>query len=95
MQQGSGIIQLLTIVIIFVIFWVLLIWPQMRRQKQHKKMIESLQKGDRVITIGGIYGTITYIGDKTVTMKVDENTKIEVDKNAIAGIVERKAKEEK
>ncbi len=93
MSQGQGITQLVFLILIFVIFWVLLIWPQMRRQKQHKKMIESLQKGDKVITIGGIYGVVTHIGENTVIIKVDENTKLEVNKNAIAGIVERKSKE--
>ncbi|MGC8753485.1 MAG: preprotein translocase subunit YajC [Thermosulfidibacteraceae bacterium] len=93
MQQGGALMQLVTLILIFVIFWALLIWPQMRRQKQHKKMLESLQKGDKVITIGGIYGIVTQIGDNTVIIKVDENTKLEVNKNAIAGIVERKVKE--
>ena len=93
MSQGQGITQLIFLILIFVIFWALLIWPQMRRQKQHKKMIESLQKGDKIITIGGIYGIVTHIGENTVIIKVDENTKLEINKNAIAGIVERKSKE--
>ncbi len=81
---------LLPIILIIVVFWFILIFPQQRRQKQHKKMIESLQKGDKVVTIGGIHGVITHVGENTVIIKVDENTKLEVSKNAIAAILEKK-----
>ena len=92
--RGGSIIGLLPLILIFIVFWFILIFPQQRRQKQHKKMLESLQKGDKVVTVGGIHGTVTHIGDKTVIIKVDENTKLEVNKNAIAAIVEKKAKKE-
>ncbi len=93
--RAGGIIGLLPLILIIVVFWFILIFPQQRRQKQHKKMIESLQKGDKVVTIGGIHGTITQIGENTVIIKVDENTKLEVSKNAIAAILEKKEKKEK
>ncbi|BAT71211.1 preprotein translocase subunit YajC [Thermosulfidibacter takaii ABI70S6] len=90
-SRPSGWIQLIPLILIFVVFWFILIWPQQRRQKQHRKMLESLKKGDKVVTIGGIYGVVTHIGDNTVIIKVDDNTKLEVSKAAIANIVERKS----
>ncbi len=90
-SRPSGWMQIIPLILIFVVFWFILIWPQQRRQKQHKKMLESLQKGDKIITVGGIYGVVTYIGDNSVIIKVDENTKLEVSKNAIAAIVEKKS----
>ncbi len=90
-SRPSGWMQIIPLILIFVVFWFILIWPQQRRQKQHRKMLESLRKGDKVVTIGGIYGVVTYIGDNTVILKVDENTKLEVSKGAIASIVEKKS----
>ena len=91
--RPSGWMQIIPLILIFVVFWFILIWPQQRRQKQHRKMIESLKKGDRIVTIGGIYGTVTYIGENTIFIKVDDNTKLEISKGAVASIVERKGAE--
>jgi len=80
------------IILIFVIFYFLLIRPQKKAQSEHKKMIDSLKKNDEVITSGGIHGTITNVKEHSVTMKVDDNVKIEVQKNSIS-IMKRKASE--
>ena len=88
----SGWMQIIPLILIFVVFWFILIYPQQRRQKQHRKMVESLQKGDKIVTVGGIYGVVTHIGENTIIIKVDDNTKLEITKGAVAGIVEKKSK---
>jgi len=93
MNPGAGpLTSLLPVILIFIIFYFLLIRPQKKMQDQHKKMISSLKKNDEVITSGGIYGTITNVKDDTVTLKVDDDVKIEVQKNSIS-IMKRKAGE--
>ncbi len=89
--RPSGWMQLIPLILIFAVLWFILIWPQQRRQKQHKKMIESLKKGDKIVTVGGIHGVVTFIGDNTIIIKVDENTKLEISKNAVAAILEKKS----
>ena len=81
---GNPIISLLPIILIFVVFYFLLIRPQKKAQEDHKKMVASLNKNDEVITAGGVYGTIMNVKENSVTLKVDDNVKIEVQKNSIA-----------
>jgi len=88
----SPLVNLLPIILIFVIFYFLLIRPQKKQQDLHKKMISSLKKNDEVITAGGIHGTIMNVKDNTVTLKVDDNVKVEVQKSSIA-TMKRKASE--
>ncbi|MGI5912408.1 MAG: preprotein translocase subunit YajC [Syntrophomonadaceae bacterium] len=66
------------------IFYVFLIMPRKKEEKRHKALLESLQKGDKVITIGGIIGICARIKDDSVIVKVNENTEIEFRKQAIA-----------
>jgi preprotein translocase subunit YajC len=73
------------LVIIFVIFYFLLIRPQQKKQKEHQEMLNKLGKGDKVITNGGIYGTIAAIGeDGVIHLQVDEKVKIRIARGAIA-----------
>jgi len=88
--QVNPLMNLLPIVLIFIVFYFLLIRPQKKSQDDHKKMVESLKKNDEVITSGGIHGTITNVKDTTVTLKVDDNVKVEIQRNCIASI-KRKA----
>ncbi len=82
--QTQGIIQLVAIwVIMLVLLYLLLIRPQQVREKKHKELIASLKKGDRVVTAGGIHGTIVGIKEDTFLLKVGQGTVIEVDKSAI------------
>jgi preprotein translocase subunit YajC len=74
------------IVFIFVIFYFLLIRPQKRAQDEHKKMIASLKKNDEVVTSGGIHGTIVNVKEAAVTLKVDDNVKIDIEKSCIARV---------
>ena len=88
-QQGNagGMIgSIVPLVLIFVIFYLLLIRPQQKRTKEHKKMLENLKKGDKVITSGGVYGVIEAVGTNTVTVKISENVKVKLGKAFIAAL---------
>lgn len=80
----AGIIQLFFFLLVFVAFYFLLIVPQKKKQQQHQKMVQGLKKNDEAVTIGGIHGTVVNIKEKTFVLRVDENTRIEVDKSSIA-----------
>jgi preprotein translocase subunit YajC len=85
--SGSGsstILSLVPFVLIFVIFYLLLILPQQKKQKQQKAMMESLKKGDKVVTASGIWGTITNLGKETVTLQIADNTKIKMQREFIS-----------
>lgn len=89
---GQGQLALwLPIILIFAIMYFLIFRPQAKRQKQHRMMLEALKKGDRIITAGGIYGTVLSVKDKenTVVVKIDDNTKIELVKSSVAQVVEK------
>ena len=80
---GSSWSGLLMIVLIFVIFWLFFIRPQNKKAKEQQKFRDNLQKGDKVITIGGIHGKVEEVKELTVIISVDHNTKIEFEKSAI------------
>ena len=82
-QQGMDWVGLMPLVLLFVLLYFLMIRPQMKRAKEHKSMTEALQKGDEVITGGGVLGSITKVGDNYVTLQVAENVEIQVKKAAI------------
>jgi preprotein translocase subunit YajC len=81
--QPGVMVNLMPIILIFAIFYFLLIRPQKKKQAEHERMISSLKKNDEVITSGGIHGTIVNVKDLTVILRVDDNVRIEVQKNAI------------
>ncbi|THB63406.1 MAG: preprotein translocase subunit YajC [Spirochaetaceae bacterium] len=87
--QGGGqlLMTVVTFGLVFLIFYFLILRPQNKRQKEQKQMQESLKKGDKVVTIGGIRGTIASIKENTVVLKVDDNTKIEFTRSAVASTV--------
>lgn len=83
-QQGGGVGSLLLLVGIMVIFFIFMIRPQMKRQKEEQKFREGLQKGDQVITIGGICGKIIEVkGDNTVMLEIAKDVVIKVSKSAL------------
>ena len=84
---AGGIMTFLPFVAIIAIFYFLIIRPQNKKQKETQKMLAALKKGDKVVTIGGIHGTIQSVREQSVVLKVDENTKIEFNRSAISGIV--------
>jgi len=95
-QAGGGsswITMLVTFGLIIVIFYFLIIRPQRKKQKDAQSLLANLRKGDRVSTIGGMRGTVQSVKENTVVLKVDDNTKIEFNKNAISTVLERKEEE--
>jgi len=78
-----GYIGLLPIVLMFVLLYFLMIRPQMKRAKEQKAMIEALQKGDEVITAGGVLGRITKLSDAYISLEIAPNTEISVQKAAV------------
>ena len=78
-MSGSGISQFIPLILIFVIFYFFLIRPQQKKVKEHKKMVESLKRGDKVITTGGIVGSIErIIDDDKVEVSISDDVKVEV-----------------
>jgi len=87
---NAGILNFIPLVFIFIVFYFLIIRPQQKKQKEHQAMIGSLKKNDEIVTTGGIFGTIVNLKENTFVIRVDENSKIEVEKKSIAYI--RKAR---
>ena len=81
--QGGGIESMLLILAMFAVLYFLMIRPQMKRAKEHKTMVDALQKGDEVITAGGVLGRITELTDAYVTIEIAANTEISVQKAAV------------
>ena len=73
-------------ILIFLIFYFLIIKPQRTKQKEQKQTIDNLKKNDQVVTTSGIHGTVVLVKDKTVVVRVDDNVKIEFDKEAITSV---------
>ncbi|MCK5179686.1 MAG: preprotein translocase subunit YajC [Candidatus Omnitrophica bacterium] len=88
-QQG-GMSMFMPMILIFAIFYMLVFRPQKKEQKEKLKMRETLKKNDQVVTVGGIHGTVALTKEKTVMLRVDDNVKIEFDKEAITTIVNSK-----
>lgn len=84
--SGSMVGTLIPFLLIIVIFYFFLIRPQNKKQKETQKMLDALKKGDKVITIGGIHGTVSSVKEKTVIVKVDENCKLEFNRTAISSV---------
>jgi preprotein translocase subunit YajC len=80
-------IDLIFLVLLFVVFYFLLIRPQMKRAKEHKNMVASLAKGDEVVTNGGLLGKVTKVGDNFVTLEVADGLEVKVQKQALGSVV--------
>lgn len=92
-SSGGGSGQLVTTFVTFglviLIFYFLIIRPQSRKNRQTKDMLAAIKKGDKVVTAGGIRGTILSVKDQVVVLKVDDNVKLEFSKSAISNVVEQ------
>jgi preprotein translocase subunit YajC len=86
-EEGGGFdwTIIIFLVLIFAVFYFLMIRPQRKRQKQQRELMEGLQRGDKVITIGGIYGQIESLTEDSVVLKMESGTTIRVARNSIAG----------
>ena len=82
--QAGGIAGFLPIIILFAIFYFLLIRPQQKKAKEHREMIANLKKGTRIVTSGGIYGTIVSIDDTTIGLEIAEKVKIKISRGNVA-----------
>ena len=80
---GNSLSMWIMLILIFVVMWLFMIRPQRKQQKELQKFREGLKKGDKVVTIGGIYGTVVEVKEKTLLLEVDSNVKIRVDKNSV------------
>ena len=89
--SGGGLNMIMLMVPVFIIMYVLMIRPQKKKEQKRKEMISKLKKNDRVVTIGGIYGTTVTVKDNEIVLKVDEssNTRLRVTKNAIARVIDQ------
>ena len=85
--QPSMLTALFPFIIIFVIFYFLIIMPARKKQKNHQNLVSSLKGGERVVTSGGIYGTVTRVMEDRVEIKVDKNATLQVAKQAISTII--------
>ena len=81
--QGGGAMMWVMMALIFVVMWFFMIRPQRKQQKELQAFRDGLKKGDKEVTIGGIYGTVCEIKDTTVLIEVDNNVKIRVSKQAL------------
>lgn len=88
--QGNMLMSVVPFILIIAIFYFFIIRPQNKKQKETEKMINALKKGDKVVTIGGIHGTVSSTKEKSVVVKVDSNTQIEFSRSAISAVVTEK-----
>ena len=85
-QQTGGIIAFLPLIFILAIFYLIVFLPARRRQKKVQEMIDNLQSGDKIITSGGIYGTIVGFKNDRIQLRVADNVKIDMSRNAVAAL---------
>jgi preprotein translocase subunit YajC len=90
-QEPNFVGMLIPFILMFVLFWVLIIRPQKKRQQEHQQLVESLKKGDKVVTAGGLHGIITNVKGAIITVRVDDNnnTRIDIERGSIERIVDR------
>ncbi|PKP35081.1 MAG: preprotein translocase subunit YajC [Bacteroidetes bacterium HGW-Bacteroidetes-17] len=84
-QEGGGLMSFLPLILIVVVFYMFFIRPQMKKTKEQKKYRESLKKGDKIITIGGIHGKILEVRDKTFIIEIDGGNKLTIERSAVGG----------
>ena len=81
----SPLVQLIPILLVFAIFYFIILLPTKKKQKKLDEFLQSLKVGDRVITTGGMYGSVTKVNDKSVQLQIANNVRVEVSRNAIVG----------
>ena len=81
--QGGGMESIILIVVMFAVLYFMMIRPQMKRAKEHKTMIDALQKGDEVVTVGGILGRVTKLNENYVSLDIATNVEITVQRSSV------------
>ena len=84
---GDFFISLLPLILIFAVFYFLLIRPQQRKVKEHRALVDSLKRGDQVLTSGGIFGKITKVGESFITVELGDNVQIKVQRHAVTSVM--------
>ena len=82
--SGSAFFQFIPLILILGVFWFLIIRPQQKKQKAHQGMVDSLRKGDKVVTNGGIFGTIVKVGDDRLTLEIASKIQIQLERHQVA-----------
>ena len=85
-NTGSMFASFIPMIVVFAIFYLLLIRPQQKKEKERLAMLKSVKKNDEVVTIAGIHATILNVKDKTIILRIDDNVKMEVDREAVSRI---------
>ena len=86
-QAANPIMTFLPLILLFVVFYFLMIRPQMKRQKEHRNMVSALSKGDEVVTNGGIAGKVEEVGESFITVEIAPNVKIKLQKGAVQQVL--------
>lgn len=90
-EGGTSLLpNILMIFMLFVIFYFLLIRTQQKKQKLHQQMVTTLRKGDKIVTNGGLYGTVSDVKDHIIVLKISENVKVELVKSAVATVIDKR-----
>jgi preprotein translocase subunit YajC len=87
--DGGGMGAFIPLILMFAIFYFLLIRPQQKKSKQHKALLSSIKKGDRIVTSGGLHGVITGVDTDVVTMEIAPKIRVKVSRGSVAGILRR------
>ena len=85
--QGSGASSIFMFVVLIAVFYFVLIRPQMKQAKDHRKMVEALSKGDEIVTTGGMLGRITQVGDNFVSLEIAKDIEVKVQKHSISAVM--------
>lgn len=86
-QGGGSLASFIPLIVMFVIFYFLLIRPQQKKSKEHREMLGSLKKGDRVVTNGGIHGRITGLDEATLTIEIAEKVRVKLDRGCVVRVL--------
>ncbi len=82
--EGSNLTSIIFLVLIFGVFWLFMIRPQVKKQKEQQKFKDSIEKGAKVVTIGGIHGKIIEVGDTTFIIEVEGGNRLKIEKSAVS-----------
>lgn len=94
--DGGGFLQTIILFgLIFVIFYFMIIRPQQKRQKERQKMLDSVEKGEKIVTSGGVHGTVVGVEEKTLLVQIADNVKVKIDRGAVANVLREAKPEEK
>lgn len=93
--QAGGFTAFVPLILMFVIFYFLLIRPQQKKAKEHRNMVDSLKKGDRIITSGGIHGTIVSLDETTINLEISDGVKIKINRGNVGAAMQGSAPHKK